>query len=51
VKDKIVKIEILNQHTETKLYDVTVPSTLNFSAANGIQLRDTSSFRGIRVSS
>jgi DNA-directed RNA polymerase subunit A" len=42
VQDKIIKIEILNQHTETKLYDVTVPSTWNFCIANGLNLSDTS---------
>ena len=43
VMDKITSIEIIGTENHPKLYDVTVPSTLNFCAANGLQLRDTSS--------
>ena len=42
VMDKIIKINLLDNHSEIKLYDVTVPSTLNFSIATGINLYDTS---------
>lgn len=42
VKDKIISIKVISDHTETKLYDVTVPSTLNFAIANGLNIRDTS---------
>ncbi len=41
VKDKIVSIEILSTEDHPKLYDVTVPSTLNFAIANGLIVRDT----------
>ena len=40
--DKIIKINILGVEKYPKLYDVTVPSTLNFQIANGLQVRDTS---------
>ena len=40
--DKIVEINILNSDKYPKLYDVTVPSTLNFCIANGLHCRDTS---------
>jgi len=48
VLDKIVEITILTneeagQNIHSKLYDVTVPSTLNFQLANGLCVRDTSS--------
>lgn len=42
VKDEIINIELLSKHNEIKLYDVTVPSTLNFSLANGLNIVDTS---------
>ena len=42
VKDKIVDIKVINNHNEIKLYDVTVPSTLNFSGADCIIRFDTS---------
>jgi hypothetical protein len=42
VNDKITSIEVLSDHKENKLYDVTVPSTLNFATANGLNIRDTS---------
>ena len=41
VKDKIIDIKVISEHTETKLYDVTVPSTLNFQVFNGLNVRDT----------
>ena len=48
VLDKIIEIthitnEEAGQLTHSKLYDVTVPSTLNFQLANGLNVRDTSS--------
>ena len=42
ILDKIVDINIINNHNEIKLYDVTVPSTMNFSIANGVTCYDTS---------
>jgi DNA-directed RNA polymerase beta' subunit len=42
VLDPIMKIEIVNAKENQKLYDVTVPSTLNFILANGLGVRDTS---------
>jgi DNA-directed RNA polymerase beta' subunit len=41
VLDPIVKIERLNIADYPKVYDITVPSTLNFGLANGLQVRDT----------
>ena len=43
VLDKIINIEELSVENNPKMYDVTVPSTLNFSIFNGILCRDTSS--------
>jgi len=42
VLDEITCINILGTENHPKLYDVTVPSTLNFGIANGLMLRDTS---------
>lgn len=42
VLDAIIEINILGVEKYPKLYDVTVPSTLNFAIANGINCRDTS---------
>ena len=42
VLDKIVSIEILDAKDYPKVYDLTIPSTLNFGLANGLQVRDTS---------
>lgn len=42
VLDKIVEITIIDVSQHPKVYDVTVPSTLNFGLANGLQVRDTS---------
>jgi len=39
--DPITKIERLNVWDYPKVYDITVPSTLNFGLANGLQVRDT----------
>ena len=36
VKDPIVSIETLGTENHPKLYDVTVPSTLNFITMNGV---------------
>jgi hypothetical protein len=43
VLDKIVEINILDAADYPKVYDLTIPSTLNFGLANGLQVRDTSS--------
>jgi DNA-directed RNA polymerase beta' subunit len=40
--DRIKEINILGVDRYPKLYDVTVPSTLNFQIANGLNVRDTS---------
>lgn len=40
--DVIVEVEVLGVEGHTWLYDVTVPSTLNFATADGLCLRDTS---------
>ena len=41
ILDPIIKIEKLNVADYPKVYDITVPSTLNFGLANGLQVRDT----------
>jgi DNA-directed RNA polymerase beta' subunit/sporulation protein YlmC with PRC-barrel domain len=43
VLDKIVTIKEIGVDNNPKMYDVTVPSTLNFAIFNGINTRDTSS--------
>jgi len=42
VLDSIIYIDVIDAEKYPKLYDVTVPSTLNFSIVNGLNLRDTS---------
>ena len=42
VLDKIVEINIIDVKNHPKVYDLTIPSTLNFGLANGLQVRDTS---------
>lgn len=42
VLDKIVEINQITSSNYKKLYDVTVPSTLNFQTRNGVNWRDTS---------
>ena len=42
VLDPIVSINVIGTENHPKLYDVTVPKTLNFCLANGLQVRDTS---------
>ena len=42
VLDKIVEINIIGVENHPKMYDLTIPSTLNFGLANGLQVRDTS---------
>ena len=42
VLDPIVKINVIGVENHPKLYDMTVPSTLNFGCMNGLILRDTS---------
>ena len=41
VKDKIVEISLVDVKDHPKVYDLTIPSTLNFGLANGLQVRDT----------
>jgi len=40
--DPIVDIQVLGTEGHPKLYDVTVPKTLNFNTRNGLGCRDTS---------
>jgi DNA-directed RNA polymerase beta' subunit len=40
--DKIKEINIIGIENHPKVYDLTIPSTLNFGLANGLQVRDTS---------
>lgn len=42
VLDKIVEMNEIISSNYQKLYDVTVPSTLNFQTKNGVNYRDTS---------
>ena len=42
VLDPIVEINIIGVEKHPKVYDLTIPSTLNFGLANGLQVRDTS---------
>lgn len=42
VLDPIVEINIIDATKYPKVYDLTIPSTLNFGLANGLQVRDTS---------
>ena len=42
VLDQIVEINIIGIENHPKMYDLTIPTTLNFGLANGLQVRDTS---------
>lgn len=42
IVDPIVDIQVVSTENHPKLYDVTVPKTLNFNARNGIGCNDTS---------
>jgi DNA-directed RNA polymerase beta' subunit len=42
VLDKIVEINVIGIENHPKMYDLTIPTTLNFGLANGLQVRDTS---------
>jgi len=42
ILDEIVSIEPVNPINHPKMYDLTIPKTLNFGLANGLQVRDTS---------
>jgi hypothetical protein len=42
VLDKIISIEKMDPINYPKVYDITVPSTLNFSLSNGLNFFDTS---------
>lgn len=39
--DEIVEMELVDIRAHPKVYDLTVPETLNFGLANGLQVRDT----------
>ena len=41
VLDKIIEINQIDIKNHKKMYDLTIPSTFNFSLANGLQVRDT----------
>jgi intein/homing endonuclease len=43
ILDAIVSIESVDPALHPKMYDLTIPTTLNFGLANGLQVRDTSS--------
>ena len=42
VMDPIVEINLVSVEKHPKVYDLTIPTTLNFGLANGLQVRDTS---------
>lgn len=42
VLDPIAQINVIDVAKYPKVYDLTIPSTLNFGLANGLQVRDTS---------
>jgi DNA-directed RNA polymerase II subunit RPB1 len=42
ILDEIVSIEKVDPALHPKMYDLTIPKTLNFGLANGLQVRDTS---------
>jgi DNA-directed RNA polymerase beta' subunit/intein/homing endonuclease len=42
ILDEIVAMEIVDPALHPKMYDLTIPKTLNFGLANGLQVRDTS---------
>ena len=43
ILDAIVSIEYVDPALHPKMYDLTIPTTINFGLANGLQVRDTSS--------
>ena len=42
ILDEIISIEHVDPVNHPKMYDLTIPKTLNFGLANGLQVRDTS---------
>jgi DNA-directed RNA polymerase beta' subunit len=42
VLDTIIEINLVDVKNHPKVYDLTIPTTLNFGLANGLQVRDTS---------
>lgn len=42
VLDRVASIETMGVEQHPKVYDITVPSTLNFCCGNGLHMRDTS---------
>ena len=41
ILDEIIEITLVDVKDHPKVYDLTIPSTLNFGLANGLQVRDT----------
>ena len=42
ILDEIVEMTMVDPALHPKMYDLTIPKTLNFGLANGLQVRDTS---------
>ena len=42
ILDEIVEMTMIDPALHPKMYDLTIPTTLNFGLANGLQVRDTS---------
>ena len=42
ILDEIIEMTIVDPALHPKMYDLTIPKTLNFGLANGLQVRDTS---------
>jgi len=42
ILDEIVEMTLVDPALHPKMYDLTIPKTLNFGLANGLQVRDTS---------
>ena len=42
ILDEIVEMTMVDPALHPKMYDLTIPTTLNFGLANGLQVRDTS---------
>jgi DNA-directed RNA polymerase beta' subunit len=42
ILDEIVEMTMVDPTLHPKMYDLTIPKTLNFGLANGLQVRDTS---------
>ena len=42
ILDEIIEMTMVDPALHPKMYDLTIPTTLNFGLANGLQVRDTS---------